>query len=472
LYAASNPRVLRLALLLMTCIAVVIGQVNLATAAPPTIQTSSPEQQLADKYVPIAYLKQQKRACDTNGEPYLPAPVEIAFDDPAVSLKEGEDKTVIVTAPEATTLAGGNDEQYLDFPGNPRNPKCDYETHARERMQGKAPTAYAHIVVDEDEGKLALQYRFYYYFNDFNNTHESDWEMIQIMFDASSVEEALTMDPYQVGFAQHGGGELADWDDPKLTREGDHPIIYPAAGSHATYYGSHIYLGWGENGTGFGCDDTSGPSNRVELQPVLLPDDPDPNGPFAWLLFQGRWGERQPWEFNGPKGPYLGKKWTDPFGAVENWRDSSLKVPNKSLPGPNASEVFCDLTAFGSQILIISGVYPWASLVFAVTVIALVVLLIVKIRIVVAVAWDVYRAHFWTFLGIGLLTIPIGLIFSGFQYLLSHVPPLDWVIQWFDNTDSARLFSALFVGVFQQIAMLLVIGPAVIVAVGEIRAGK
>jgi hypothetical protein len=147
-------------------------------------------------------------------------------------------------------------------------------------------------------------------------------------------------------------------------------------------------------------------------------------------------------------------------------------VPDRSLPGPDASDVFCSLSAAGSQVLIIAGVYPWASLIFVVTLIALVILLLVKIRLVVEVAWDVYRAHFWTFLGIGLLTIPIGIFFNGVQYLLARTPPLDWVIQWFDNTDSARLFSALFVGVFQQITMLVVISPAVIEAISEIRQGK
>jgi hypothetical protein len=137
--------------------------------ASPAVQaaSASAEQQLADKYAPIAYLKQQKKECDSDGEPYVPAPVDIVFDDPAVSLKEGPDATVIAVAPAATQLAVSNDAEYLDLPGNPRNAKCDYERHSKERMQGKSPTTYAHIVVDQERQKLALQYWFYYYFNDF-----------------------------------------------------------------------------------------------------------------------------------------------------------------------------------------------------------------------------------------------------------------------------------------------------------------
>ena len=48
---------------------------------------------------------------------------------------------------------------------------------------GKPTTSYAHIVTEPGKpGKLALQYWFYYPFNDFNNKHESDWEMVQLMF--------------------------------------------------------------------------------------------------------------------------------------------------------------------------------------------------------------------------------------------------------------------------------------------------
>jgi hypothetical protein len=181
--AVLSARSLNSALLVAALLAVAFGQLLASTAAADAIQvatpsaspsasptavqpsSTSPEQQLADKYAPIAYLKAQKKACDSNGEQYEPAPVEIVFDDPAVTLEEGEDATVIAAAPAATALVNTTDEHYLNLPGNPRNPKCDYETHLRERMLGRSPTTYARIVVDEDKGKLALQYWFYYYFN-------------------------------------------------------------------------------------------------------------------------------------------------------------------------------------------------------------------------------------------------------------------------------------------------------------------
>jgi hypothetical protein len=161
-------------------------------------------------------------------------------------------------------------------------------------------------------------------FNDWNNTHESDWEMVQLVFDVTSAQEALSQVPVKVGYAQHGGGETSTWDDTKFGRDGDHPIVHPGAGSHGTYYGQEYDIGWGEGGTGFGCDNTSTPVNRVPLTAILVPNNPDPNSQFGWLTYNGGWGERQPSEWNGPNGPNPGKKWNDPIGSMDNWRTSSL----------------------------------------------------------------------------------------------------------------------------------------------------
>jgi hypothetical protein len=211
-------------------------------------QTASPEQQLAERFAPIAMLRGQSAACDRSGEGYFPAPVEVVLGNQAVVLKQridgGSSATdpVVVRGPTAQDLAGLGDDYYLDFPGNPRRVGCTFERDFKRfaAAQGVQPTTYAHIILtetdDEDaEPRLVLQYWFWYYFNDWNNTHESDWEMIQLVFEASSAAEALEQEPITVGFAQHGGGELAGWNDDKLDREGDRPVVFPAAGSHGTY---------------------------------------------------------------------------------------------------------------------------------------------------------------------------------------------------------------------------------------------
>ena len=300
--------ILALAAMLVTGMAPALAQEATPPAATPvaspvadpgddTAISSDPARQLVERYAPIIGLKDQEAACDEDGEPFYPVSVDVVLGNDDVLFKRAtgsnsKSDEVIKAGPTAQDLFAKGDGYYLDLPGNPRRAGCDYEKWFDANKDGYDPTTYAHIVAD-GSNRLVIQYWFYYVFNNFNNTHESDWEMIQVLFDVGTVEEALQTSPVQVAAAQHGGGELADWDDPKLQKDGDHPIVYSASGSHATQFGQAVYLGWGENGTGFGCDITSSPSTLVPLNVVLLPStESDPGSEFAWLNYAGRWGER------------------------------------------------------------------------------------------------------------------------------------------------------------------------------------
>ena len=172
--------------------------------------------------------------------------------------------------------------------------------------RGLARRRYAHVVTDPDHpGKLALQYWFFYPYNHWNNLHEGDWEMIQLVFDADDAKEALGVEPAEIGYSQHEGAERAGWDDDKLERIGEHPVVYPGAGSHANYFDQALHVGSSAE-QGVGCDDTQGP--HVELNPTVLtiPSDPPPRqAAFPWLAYEGRWGELQHSIYNGPTGPNL-----------------------------------------------------------------------------------------------------------------------------------------------------------------------
>ena len=109
------------------------------------------------------------------------------------------------------------------------------------------------------------QYWFYYTFNDFTDKHESDWEMAQVDFAASSAAAALRVGPYEVDLSQHAGGERSAWTDTKLQKDGTHPVIYDATGSHANYFGRALYLGRGAR-EGFGCDDTRDATRAAAAQ--------------------------------------------------------------------------------------------------------------------------------------------------------------------------------------------------------------
>ena len=180
---------------------------------------------LAERFAPIIMLKQQEEPCDTEGEPFVPMPVDLVLDNPEIALRQMSVNNPMVTrSPGASELDGLGEGFFLDFPGNSLSPGCLYEQDFDKFFAGSAPTIYAHVVQQPDEPDLVfVQYWFYWYYNDWNNKHESDWEGITLKFEASSVAEALDTEPVAVGFSQHEGGERADWDDPKLDARGRSP---------------------------------------------------------------------------------------------------------------------------------------------------------------------------------------------------------------------------------------------------------
>jgi hypothetical protein len=246
-------------------------------------------------------------------------------------------------APTAADVAGRNEGVYLDLPGSPLSPGCKYaKDYARLKKAGKAPAVtYVHIAREPGQSGFALQYWFYYYFNHFNDLHESDWEGMQITFAAPTAQGALHTEPDQIVLFQHSGGEHADWDDSKVEKQGNHPVVYSAAGSHALFYSDALWLGNGQSGSGVGCDDTTKPLVEVKPKPVLLPDNPPNTGKFAWLSFTGRWGQREAGFNNGPAGPSTKVVWREPFTWMEGTRSQSPQVPGGSLLGPSVANLFC-----------------------------------------------------------------------------------------------------------------------------------
>lgn len=448
--------------------------------APVTAQdTASAEQQLAERYVPVAYLRYQAQACGVppyEGEPYVPLPVEMILNNDRILVRDSETREVLATGVTAQELATYGPDTYLDFPGNPLRPGCTYETDERVRIadKGLTPSTYAHIVFDEENNRLALQYWFYWYFNDWNNTHESDWEGIQVMWnDVDSVEAALETPPTHIGYSQHGNGEMANWGDDKVQLEdGTHPRVYPAAGSHATFFSNDTFLAWGERNSGFGCDVSSPKSVRTPLDVILVPNEIDPNGEFAWLLYEGRWGEQQRGPYNGPIGPMHNNRWSQPFEAFETWRPFSIVVPTNTAVGPSMAEAFCTLTANGSQLILDAKMNP---LIYIPTVIVAAAALFFFVRGSMPIfrrARKLYRENFKLFFGIGLVSLPLGIAFNLLQAFLITKQPLAFVVDWLDNTGGANLTAVMAVGGVQQLAMVLIITPAIIYAVKQVHAGN
>jgi len=338
-----------------------------------------PAQQLVDRFTPVMVLKQQEEPCDTNGEPFRPTSVDIVLDNPEVALRQvGNGDPTATRGPSGADLFGLGEGFYLDFPGSSLEPGCIYERDFDKYSRARPVSVYAHVVQQPNKpGLVFVQYWFYWYYNDWNNKHESDWEGIMLKFEASSIEEALSEDPVAVGYAQHVGGEVAEWEDDKLERVGDHPVVYSAARSHASYFGEALYLGRSAS-EGFGCDDTDGPSDRVETQAILLPDGADsPDDPYPWLAFSGRWGERQSGSFNAPNGPSAKARWMEPAPWFADLRDQSVVIPTGDSQAASVVSLFCDVVERSSMALVSFLVSP-AQILLVLGVIALLVSLLIR----------------------------------------------------------------------------------------------
>ena len=245
--------------------------------------------------------------------------------------------------------------RYFDiaFDGDSRKPEYPVVTYVRFL---EASQLAADEVLPDDFGSddVALQFYFYYYFNDWFNRHEGDWEGITLLLHAEDGE----FTPGWVGYAAHIGGARREWADVKKNPTDENsPLVFVGAGSHASYFeynkdgyktinrelrgpgfwkgvGRRFYWLAGKLGLARKIDHVdvvpeSSAKTRVVPECLLIPEsakrtDPD----FWWRSYSGLWGEipSELVEFEGgglalsnpgPQGPWLqGSKWDNPFHWV------------------------------------------------------------------------------------------------------------------------------------------------------------
>jgi hypothetical protein len=419
---------IRCGLVLGIVVAVLVNAAAASASAGTADQAA-----LAAKFSPVIRLVGAPGSCGP-GLPYVPTDVQLLFDNPEVALRgPWGPNDLVKVAPAAQDLAAGLFEYHLDFPGDALNPGCGYLDWSRRLNAGHPPTVFAHVVSDPGyPGQIALQYWMFYVFNEWNNLHEGDWEMIQLNFHASNPAEALGTVPYEVGYSQHEGAERAAWGDSKLQIEGGtHPVVYPAAGSHANFYDQALYLG-ASGAEGVGCDDTR--NADIVLHPAVktIPSNPIAAiQAYPWINFQGRWGEQQPAFFNGPTGPNLKPQWTYPIAWAQDWRDRSYAVPAGGVLGTRTTDFFCAAMREGSRLLwrAVENPYPTVA-----AVVALLVLVIIGLRRatwrpvaplrlarrrawgqVISCAARMYVDRWRLFIGMGVLFLPISIVITALQ---------------------------------------------------------
>jgi hypothetical protein len=469
-----------------------VGWVSLVVAAtliavPTAAADYADEKALAERHAPIVRTVAQSEECG-HGEPFTPTDIDGLLDEPTVALRGPWNRDDLVKiAPSAKDLVDRY-EYHLDFPGDPLNAGCDYEVWAKRITAGKEPAVYAHVVTERArQGKVALQYWLFYPFNDFNNTHEGDWEMIQLNFDAEDAADALGKDPSLVGYSAHEGATSSAWEDDKIeVVDGARPVVYPAAGSHANKYSAALWLGSSAE-AGVGCDDTLGPHRALSPRVQTIPSDrAAAEAEYPWIAFEGRWGELQKAFFNGPTGPNLKKQWTEPITWSDGWSERSYAVPTGGLFGTNTTDFFCAAVARGSEALVRLLRNPLPTLIFLGSILALVIFAAYRAtwtpvapkRVgrrrawgqILAAAGRMYVKQARVFLGLGVLLIPIAFAITLLQWLLLQAIDLAGVV-----TGEAAGTWAVVAGVIGLTLTLLGLGlvqAAAACALVEIDAGR
>jgi hypothetical protein len=309
------------------------------------VETSPEARQLAEMYSPVLYLVGQSSTCDTdlNTDPYEPVGVDVLLDNRDVRLMKSNFlwlDTTVTAAPALADLVNAKGGEFLDVlkDSHPRNKSqtCSYE-QAYRRAPGER-SVYARVVSSED--RVALQYWFFYYFDDWvGNRHEGDWEMIQILFRAASAKVIVDkqLAPERADYSQHTGGSWRTWDAVERSPKGSlHPVVYVGAGSHANYFESGYWQAVVSPSIFVGCDAASGvnalglgdPAHGRPLRagtyqmPPLLASSTNASGSAGWLRFQGKWGELSVKGFSGLPSLQYQTQGRDPWKWEEGLSDS------------------------------------------------------------------------------------------------------------------------------------------------------
>jgi hypothetical protein len=470
---------------LATALLLSLGLASAASAADPA------EVDLAERYAPVVRLVEQTEPCGA-GEPYEPVDVELVLGNDEVAFRGPWDRVNLVSiAPTGEQIGAGKYGYHLDFPGDALDPQCDFELWQNRIKGGSPPTVYAHVATDPDyPGRLALQYWFFYVYNDWNNLHEGDWEMIQLNFEAGTAADALSTGPYEVGYSQHEGAERADWGEEKLELvDGTHPVVYPAAGSHANFFEAALFLGRSAE-QGVGCDDTNGPHREIRPATPSVPSNRDEYlAEYPWLGYLGRWGEQQLAFYNGPTGPNDKLQWTQPITWSETeWRDKAFAVPAGDAFGPAATTVFCEAVSIGSTLLVLIKRNPLGVAAF----LSAVVLLLfwaasrtqwessAPLRLARRRAWGqivtstrrMYTGRFRIWVAVGVVFIPVLLVASGLQAIVFHLTSLANLAESAGESNGAVALIAFAIGLAFAVITLTFVQALTAVVLVSIDEGR
>jgi len=274
------------------------------------------EEILAQKYAPILYFEKKEKL--------FPVAIQYHLSNSNLNQSTGDGNLLIDASPsiqEISLYTEPDKNYYLDNRKGGINNTGIIEDY-QEKLSTLGYTVYCHIIPDGNA--TVIQHWMFYAFNEGPlNTHEGDWEMVQIIL--NSYDE-----PVEAMFSQHISGQKAKWE--QVEKEGEHVKVYVARGSHANYFRPY------QGKLGF-ANDIVGKNGKV-LKPedyilILLGEEKNHSSEQAWINFAGRWGDFGSYEdeLRGKRGPYgpayreNGEMWHSPI----EWGESLPPLINEIL---------------------------------------------------------------------------------------------------------------------------------------------
>ena len=332
---------------------------TLTPSVTPTPTTTPEEEDLLKKYAPILYMHTDERFYPANAQTML---------NNSELWKKGKLKGKLVYKNNKSDLKlkhlkiYNENKYYLKLKGSSKNKLKD------NKRWKKDPTIYGRkFKSDEDTSKTVLQYWFFYIYNEWGtlkkggNTHEGDWEMVQIVLDSDKKPEKITY-----GF--HHGGQTFEWDNELVAKDlsENHPRVYVTLGGHGCWNEPGDNTWYQEKGVCLKCiDETRGfgdvfypdtgtfaESDALDKYTLLeISNSTDENSAYHWIHWKGYWGMQQ-WEkgklgISGPKSPpyidYLSNslciRWSYPFC----WSDDPLPSSYTICTTANSKVIFNNL---------------------------------------------------------------------------------------------------------------------------------
>jgi hypothetical protein len=174
---------------------------------------------LARRYAPLLRF--------ATGEHYRPLRLEDYLARSVLRAGSPPRGTISQSQPTLFSLPTASAASYLDVRGAQPNANAAQYPVIEQQLETTSPrpTIYWRRARQPSTGRVAIEYWFYYLYNDFQDKHEADWEGATVFLENGT--------PIGVSYSQHQGRKWAPWSSTSVSAGS--PVVYVARGSHANY---------------------------------------------------------------------------------------------------------------------------------------------------------------------------------------------------------------------------------------------